>query len=84
MNKKGQYWCAITTKIIRTEMVKRNVTYENLSQRLRQSGVEMNASNLRVRISNGTFSAALLIQCMRAMGIKNLAIDDSYFQEVQI
>lgn len=81
MVKQTDYWYSIATKILRTEMAKRNLTYEELTKNLRQMGVEMNVGNLRVRISQGAFSAALLIQCLRAMGVKSLLLEDSYFEE---
>lgn len=81
MVKQTNYWYSIATKILRAEMAKRNLTYEELAKNLRQIGVEMNVGNLRARISQGAFSAALLIQCLRAMGLKNLLIEDSYFEE---
>jgi hypothetical protein len=73
-------WYAISSKILRAEMAKRKITYEDLVNKLQAIGVQINVGNLRVRVSKGAFSAALLIQCLRAMGIKNLSIEDSYFE----
>lgn len=77
------YWYTISSKILRAEMAKRKITYQDLVNKLRAVGVQINAGNLRVRVSKGAFSAALLIQCLRAMGIRNLSIEDSYFEDNQ-
>ncbi len=74
------YWYTISSKMLRTEMAKRKITYEDLVNKLQAIGVQINGGNLRVRVSKGAFSAALLIQCLRAMGIKSLSIEDSYFE----
>ena len=81
MTKQIDYWYSIATKILRAEMAKRNFTYEELAKNLREQGVEINVGNLRVRVSQGAFSAALLIQCLRAMGITTLLLEESYFEE---
>jgi hypothetical protein len=80
MVKQADYWYSVATKILRAEMAKRNLTYEEMVNNLREMGVDINVGNLRVRVSQGAFSAALLIQCLRAMGVKNLLLEDSYFE----
>ncbi len=51
-------------------MAKRKITYEDLVSKLQAIGVQINVGNLRVRVSKGAFSAALLIQCLRLWGLK--------------
>jgi hypothetical protein len=83
MNTNVDYWYVISSKILRAEMAKRKITYEDLVSKLQAIGVQINVGNLRVRVSKGAFSAALLIQCLRAMGIKSLSLEDSYFENNQ-
>ena len=78
MDKK--YWANITSKILRTEMTKRGMKYDVLVEKLAEIGVSLTADDLRARVSRGNFSAALFVQCLRAMGVKNLPFDDSYFE----
>jgi hypothetical protein len=33
------------------------------------------------RVARGNFSAVLFIQCIKAMEVKNLPIEDSYFEK---
>jgi hypothetical protein len=63
-------------RAVRTEMVKRGLTYADLSERLSQSfDLVENERVLRNKIARGTFSAAFFAQCLTAMGCKTLAID---------
>jgi hypothetical protein len=41
MTTQSDYWYALATKIIRTEMTKRNLTYEELVKNLREIGVDI-------------------------------------------
>ena len=81
MSNELSFWYEISSKVLRAEMAKRKITYEELVNKLQAIGVHINVGNLRVRVSKGAFSAALLIQCLRAMGIKNLLLEDSYFED---
>lgn len=80
MNSLIEYWYAISSKILRAEMTKRKISYQDLANRLRGIGVHITTGNLRARVSKGAYSTALLIQCLRAMGVKSLLIDDCYFE----
>ncbi len=42
--------------------------------------VDISVEDLRGRMSRGTFSAALFIQCLRATGVTSLPIEESYFE----
>lgn len=74
------YWRKVAAKIIRTEMAKRDLTYLNLTEKLQDIEVTIDVNDLRGRISRGSFSAALFIQCLRAMDIKNLFLEESLFE----
>ncbi|MDP1630203.1 MAG: DUF6471 domain-containing protein [Caulobacter sp.] len=60
---------------IRAEMNKRDLTYADLVDRLKNIGVEENERNLRNKVARGTFSALFFIQCLEAIGVVNLKID---------
>lgn len=76
-------WPKIVSKILRTEMAKRGISYEELVIKLETIGVLIQVGDLRGRVSRGTFSATLFIQCLRALGVKNLLIEDSYFENFE-
>lgn len=73
------YWSKIVTKIIKAELAKRGVDYPALVQKLHEINVDISVEDLRGRMSRGTFSAALFVQCLRALGVSSLPIEESYF-----
>lgn len=69
-------WAKRAKTIVRAEMVKRDLTYQDLERLLRRVGVEKNAGNLAARVASGSFGVQLFLQMMLAMGVRN--IDISY------
>ncbi|MGH6888456.1 MAG: DUF6471 domain-containing protein [Rhizomicrobium sp.] len=62
-------------RALRSEMVKRGISYAALSDRLVHFGVAEEEVTLRNRVSRGAFSAAFFFQCMAAMGCRTFNID---------
>lgn len=69
-------WTAHTKALLRGEMVKRGVSYAGLVEKLAAIGVKDSEANLRNKISRGGFTGAFLIQCLTAMGVTALRLDD--------
>lgn len=69
-------WVTHTKALLRGEMVKRGVSYAGLVERLGAMGVKESEANLRNKISRGGFTAAFMIQCLVAMGVNALRLDD--------
>lgn len=69
-------WTAHTKALLRSEMVKRGVSYAGLVEKLAAIGVKDSEANLRNKISRGGFTGAFLIQCLTAMGVTTLRLDD--------
>jgi len=69
-------WVAHTKGLLRGEMVKRQISYAGLVEKLAAIGVKDSEANLRNKISRGGFTGAFLIQCLTAMGVTSLRIDD--------
>lgn len=74
------YWSKIVTKILKAELAKRDIDYPTLVEKLEKIGVQIKPEDLRARMSRGTFSAALFIQCLRAISVMNLPLDESFFE----
>ena len=64
-------------RLLRAEMVKRGVTYEELAAKLAAMGVEETPVNLRNKVSRGKFMAAFMLQCLRAIGVETLRLEDA-------
>lgn len=69
-------WVAKTKGLLRGEMVKRGVSYVGLVEKLAAIGVKETEANLRNKISRGGFTGAFLVQCLMAMGVTALRLDD--------
>lgn len=76
MDKEDAAWVERAKRIIRTEMVKQGATYEDLAKRLAAIGVTDNPSNLRNKVSRGTFTAAFFLQSLEALGTRILRLDE--------
>lgn len=76
-----KYWSKIPSKILKAELAKRNINYIELVKRLNELDIAIKPEDIRGRISRGNFSATLFIQCLRAIGVKNIQLDDSFFEE---
>ncbi len=74
-------WAEDTKRLLRAEMARRGVTYEDLAERLAGIGVQDTAVNLRNKVARGRFSAVFLVQCLSAMGARMLRIEEN--QDVQ-
>jgi hypothetical protein len=73
MKSEGE-WAEETKRLLRAEMARRGVTYEDLAERLAGIGVQDTGVNLRNKVARGKFSAAFLIQCLEAMGTRALRL----------
>ncbi len=68
-------WAEKAKRLLRAEMARNGVTYEELAIRLAAIGIADNSPNLRNKVSRGTFTAAFLLQCMKALGSRNLRLE---------
>jgi hypothetical protein len=80
MQGEKNYWTKIVTKILKAELAKRGIDYPTLVAKLSEINVNISVVDLRGRMSRGTFSAALFIQCLKAIGVTSLPIEESYFE----
>ena len=68
-------WQGQVKGMLKAEIKRRNLTYEQVSAKLAEMGVQETPTNLRTKISRGGFSAVFFVQCLRAVGAKSLALD---------
>lgn len=65
-------WRELVSRLIKLEMTKRKLRYEDLSQRLAQYGVSQSADNLRNKINRGIMGADLMLQLVYVLDIRSL------------
>lgn len=65
-------WRELVSRLIKSEISKRKLKYEDVSQRLAQYGVHQSADNLRNKINRGIMGADLLLQLVFVLDIRHL------------
>ena len=73
--KSDDEWVNLVKGILRGEMARRGITYEHLSQRLAELGVRDTAVNIRNKVARGGFSAVFFVQCLKAIGVREMRLD---------
>ena len=68
-------WEAQAKGIIRGELKRRGLSYADLAERLAAIGVRETPQNIQNKITRGGFKAVFFLQCMDAIGVKNLPLD---------
>lgn len=64
-------WNKQAKQLLKSELVRRGISNEELVIRLNSIGVEETKASVESKISRGTFSAAFLLQCLNAIGCKS-------------
>lgn len=62
--------------LLRAEMARKGITYAQLAKKLAEIGVDDNERNLRNKVSRGKFTAGFLLQCLRAIEVNTITIND--------
>ena len=73
--KSDDEWVNLVKGILRAEMTRRGMTYEQLAAKLAEVGVNDTAVNIRNKVARGGFSAVFFVQCLRAIGCRNVSLD---------
>jgi hypothetical protein len=69
-------WALLAKRLLKAEMTKRGITYDQLSEKLSELGVHDTAVNLRNKVARGKFTAVFLLQCLEAIGCKSISLAD--------
>lgn len=62
--------------LLKAELKRRNLSYRDLAQKLAAIGVSDTELNIKNKISRGGFTAVFLVQCLRAIGARQLNLAD--------
>jgi hypothetical protein len=69
-------WADDVKRLLRAEMTRRGVTYEELSEKLAAIGIKDTPVNLRNKVARGKFSAVFLVQALAALGARSLRVSE--------
>jgi hypothetical protein len=68
-------WTLKARRLLKAELRRREINYPQLAERLQAMGVQETKASITNKISRGSFTAAFLLQCMEAIGVKSLRLD---------
>lgn len=67
-------WETKAANFLKAELKRQGVTYSQLVERLADIGINEKEVNVRNKLSRGKFSAAFMLQCLTAIGSKELRL----------
>ena len=68
-------WQARAKNLLKAELKRKGVSYAQLVEKLAPLGIEETERNIANKISRGGFTAVFLIQCLEAIGAKEMRLD---------
>ena len=63
-------------RIIRSEMVRRDVSYQELADRLAEAGENFSEAALRNKVSRGSFTADFFLSVLAVMNVETLRLTE--------
>lgn len=76
MAKKGKDWKSAVKNLLKGELKRKGLTYADLAEKLAAIGVKDSDRNIANKIGRGTFTAIFFVQCMEAIGVKTIHLED--------
>jgi hypothetical protein len=67
-------WNDRAANLLKSELKRHGLTYGGLVEKLAGIGVEEKEVNVRNKLSRGAFTAAYFLQCLEAIGVKDLRL----------
>lgn len=67
-------WEDEAAAILKAELVRRDVSYKALANRLHEIGVRETEGSIRNKLSRGTFKFVFVLQCAKALGMKSVDV----------
>lgn len=71
-----QQWEGKVKGLLKAELKRRNITYQELATRLSTLGVSESPENIANKISRGKFTAVFLVQCMEVIGCQTIRLSE--------
>lgn len=69
-------WYTKAKVIIKAELAKKDISYEQLSEMLKDIGVDENKMNIANKLNRGKFSFSFALQIFKALGLKKINLED--------
>jgi hypothetical protein len=76
-------WRGIAKGMMKAELKRQNLTYDDLAKRLNSMGLEESEASVRNKVSRGTFSFVFALQAFEAIGVQLIAYRPTHTGHVQ-
>ncbi len=76
MTKAAKDWEDQVKGLLKAELKRRNVSYNQLVEKLKEIGVSETEPNIRNKLARGKFTAVFLVQCLEAIGASSFRLSD--------
>ncbi len=70
-------WSKHAAKMLKAELARAGVGYEELNAKLKEIGVEESYKGIAAKVNRGTFSFVFFMQCMKALGRETVRLEDN-------
>ena len=67
-------WTERVKGMLKAELKRKNMTYADLVTALGKIGIEETEVNIRNKIARGGFTAVFLVQCLEAIGVREMRL----------
>lgn len=67
-------WALQVKGLLKAELKKQNISYDELSAKLAKIGIKESAQNLNNKINRAKFSAVFLLQCLKAINVNKVEL----------
>jgi hypothetical protein len=68
-------WEQQAQRLLKAELKRKGVSYAQLSEKLAEIGVNEAEPNIRNKLARGKFAASFLLECLEAIGSRELRLD---------
>jgi hypothetical protein len=69
-------WADHAKRIVKAELKRADVSYQQLAERLREHGLEETEGSISNKLSRGTFPASFFLAVMKAIGRETVSLGD--------
>lgn len=73
---KPEDWEVKVKGLLKAELKRRDITYQELAEKLAAAGIAETPENIANKISRGKFSAVFLVQCLEVIGCQTVRLGD--------
>jgi Domain of unknown function (DUF6471) len=69
-------WAERAKRLIKAELKRADITYEELARRLREHGLKETEGSISNKLSRGTFAATFFLATMKAIGRQTVNLEE--------